>query len=270
MTEAEGLGEEETALLVSESAHGIERVKEARRLLRAGDYEQSMTLYRELVDEFPDDRELRRHILMVAFKRGDYREVVEQSLGLADICFAEGDSLTGMEHYSEILRLPELVAGEKGDRASAHVAQLVEPLKADIYFVFGDHYLNMGRADLAIQYLDVSERMQSGRWETHWGRGQALLLKGEKAEAIESLKESIRCAPTEAAQAYELLGEVLVGESRPLEEVKPYFVKASEIFEAYECYDDALRMSFRWLQVDPQDRDMADRAREMTKRIHSF
>lgn len=269
MTEGDVFHDEGGALLVSESPEGVARVKEARRRLRAGDYSKAMEVYRELVEDFPEDRELRRHVLMVAFKRGDYREVVEQSLGLADICFAEGDTLTGMEHYSEILRLPELVAGEKGDKASEQVASLVEPLKADIYFVFGDHYLNMGRADLAIQYLDVSERLQKGRWETHWGRGQALLLKGEKAEAIESLKASIHCAPSEAAQAYELLGEVLVGESRPLDEVKPYFVKASEIFEAYECYDDALRMSFRWLQIDPQDRDMADRAREMTKRIHS-
>lgn len=263
-----GPGVEDDVQTVSRSPDGIEKARQAKELLRGGDWLGALAIYRELVHHFPYDLELRRHILISAFKRQDYQEVLSQSLDLAEISFAQGDSHAGLERYSEILRLPELVAGEHGTEVADAVAELVEPLKADIYFVFGDHYLSTGQADLALQYFDVSERQQSSRWETHWGRGQALLLKGDKKEAVRSLYQSIQVAPDEAASAYELLGEVLMGEGRDRQGLRKYFARASVIFEAYECYDDARRVAFRWLQFDSQDREMADRARLLTQKLH--
>lgn len=258
----------EGAVSVSQSKAGVAKARQAKKLLHEGNWEQASVLYRELIAAFPLDRDLRRHVLINAFKFKDYREVVEQTLDLADLYLAEGDTNAGLERYSEVLRLAELVAGESGPEAAKQVEELVEPLKADIYFVFGDHYLTLGQADHALQYFEVSDRLQSGRWETSWGRGQALLLKGDKRSAVRCLYESIEVAPDDAASAYELLGEVLMGEGRPLSEVREFFLNASTIFQNYECYDDALRVVFRWLQLDPQDREMADRAKALTQLIH--
>lgn len=264
-----GMEADDSIVSVSQSKSGVARARHAKKLLLAGQWAEAVALYKELIAEFPRDQDLRRHVLLNAFKFQDYREVVEQTLDLADLYLAEGDSNAGLERYSEILRLAELVAGESGPEAAAEVEELVEPLKADIYFVFGDHYLTLGQADHALQYFEVSERLQEGRWETHWGRGQALLLKGDKRSAVKCLYQSIEAAPEDAASAYELLGEVLMGEGRPLSEVREYFVNASTIFSNYECYDDALRVIFRWLQLDSQDREMADRAKELSKMVHS-
>lgn len=267
----QGVGSEagDSVVSVSQSKSGVARARHAKKLLHQGEWPAAIAVYKELIAEFPRDQELRRHVLLNAFKFQDYREVVEQTLDLADLYLAEGDSNAGLERYSEILRLAELVAGESGPEAAEEVTQLVEPLKADIYFIFGDHYLTLGQADHALQYFEVSERLQSGRWETYWGRGQALLLKGDKRSAVKCLYESIESAPDDAASAYELLGEVLMGEGRPLPEVRQFFVSASTIFENYECYDDALRVVFRWLQLDSQDREMADRAKELSRLLHS-
>lgn len=254
---------------VAASPEGVQIARQAKELLRQGQWPQAMALYRQLIEHFPADLDLRRHVLLSAFKRKDYQEVLTQTLALAELAFAEGDVHAGLERYGEVLRLPELVAGDQGPEAADHVAKLVEPLKADIYFDYGDHYLGSGQHDLALQYFEVSDRARPGRWETYWGRGQALLLKGDKREAVKSLYQSIQVAPNEAASAYELLGEILLGEGRELKDLRKYYVRASDIFEAYQCYEDALRVTFRWLQLDPQDREMADRARQLTERIHT-
>ncbi len=254
-------------MTVAESPEGIHVARQAKELLRQGRWPESLSLYQQLIESFPQDRDLRRHVLISAFKWKDYREVLNQTLALAELAFASDDPHTGLERYGEVLRLPELVAGDQGLEASQQVAELVEPLKADIYFVYGDHYLASGQPDLALQYFEVSERLMPGRWETYWGRGQALLLKGDKREAVKSLYQSLQVAPNEAASAYELLGEILLGEGRDLKDLRKYFVRASAIFETFECHDDALRVTFRWLQLEPQDREMADRARVLTQRI---
>ncbi len=259
----------QTARTVAHSPEGVQKARQAKDLLRQGQWPAALAIYRDLVDSFPGDLELRRHVLLSAFKFKDYSEVLEQTIGLADLAFAEGDSNAGLERYAEILRLPELVAGDQGAEAAQHVAELVEPLKADIYYAFGNHYLGAGQSDLALQYFEVSERLQPGRWENHWGRGQALWLKGEKKEAVRSLYQSIQVAPDEAAWAYELLGQILLGEGRPLKDLRKYFVRASGIYEAYQCYDEALGLCHRWLQLDPHDREMADRAYELNLRLNS-
>lgn len=262
-------GEGHAGQSVAQSPEGVRKARQAKELLRQGQWPAALAIYHELIADFPNDLELRRHVLLSAFKLKDYREVLQQTLDLADMAFADGDSATGLERYSEILRLPELVAGDQGPEVAQQVVELVEPLKADIYFVFGDHYLAVNQSDLALQYFEVSERLLPGRWETHWGRGQAYLMKGGKKEAVRALYQSIQIAPNEAASAYELLGEVLRQEGRELKDLRKYFVRASGIFETYECYDDALRVSHRWLQLDPQDREMADRAMTLTQKLHS-
>lgn len=246
--------------VVAQSPVGVQKARQAKELLKAGQWPAARSVYQELVQEFPEDRDLRRHLVLSAFKWRDYREVVQQTLDLADLFLAEGDTASGLERYSEILRLPELVAGDQPAEVVAEVDSLVEPLKADIYFAIGDAYLTAGQPDLALQYLEASDRLQPQRWETYWGQAQAKLLKGEKREAVRLLLQSIQLAPQEAASAYELLGEVLLGDGRSVTDVRKYFVRASGIFESYECYHDALRICHRWLQLDPQDRDMADAA----------
>jgi tetratricopeptide (TPR) repeat protein len=251
--------------LVSESEEGIQKARRARQFLKTGDWEKASALYRELTQEFPEDAELRRHFILNAFRNQDYQEVIQQSLDMADLSLMYDDTSAALERYSEILRLPELVAGDHGNEAGEKVAEMVEPLKGDIYFSYGDHYLAVQNPEMALQYFDVSERNAPGRWETQWGAGQAYLMLGEKSKAIESLYSSVNSAPSDAASAYELLGEVLLSEGRELPELREMFYRASVIFEKYEFMEDALRLALRWLQLDNQDREMTDRARELNR-----
>ncbi|MFA5507928.1 MAG: hypothetical protein WC314_16280 [Vulcanimicrobiota bacterium] len=253
--------------LVSQSEGGIQKARQARQFLKNGDWAMASSLYKELTREFPEDTELRRHFILNAFRHKDYEEVVQQSLDMAEMSLMYDDTAAALERYSEILRLPELVAGDHGQQAAEAVAELVEPLKADIYFSYGDHYLAVQNPEMALQYFDVSERLMPGRWETHWGVGQAYLMLGDKKKAIESLYHSVNSAPSEASSAYELLGEVLLSEGRDLSELREMFYRASVIFENYECYEDALRIALRWLQLDNQDREMTDRARALDRII---
>jgi tetratricopeptide (TPR) repeat protein len=255
--------------LVSESKEGIQKARRARQFLKNGDWEKAAALYRELTSAFPEDIELRRHFILNAFRNQDYQEVIQQSLDMADLSLMYDDTAAALERYNEILRLPELVAGDHGNEAGDKVSELVEPLKADIYFSYGDHYLAIQNPEMALQYFDVSERHAPGRWETHWGVGQAYLMLGDKKKAIESLYTSVNTAPSDAASAYELLGEVLLSEGRELSELRELFYRASVIFEKYEFLEDALRLSLRWLQLDNQDREMTDRARELNRLVHS-
>ncbi len=259
----------ERPTLVAQSRQGVEKAKQAKAHLRAGDWASALAIYQTLVVAFPEDRDLRRHLILNAFKFQDYQEVVQQGLDFADLLFAHGEVSAALDRYSEILRLPELVAGEKGPEAGRAVEELVETVKADIYFVYGDHYLGQEQPDLALQYFEASEKLQSGRWENSWGRGQALLLKGDRENARLCLEESIRVAPDEAASSYELLGELFLEDGIEPTQVRPYFARSAEIFAQFECFEDALRVVFRWLQVDTQDREMADQAKELTKKLYS-
>lgn len=260
---------EAAVALVSQSEAGIAKARRARHFLKSGDWNSASALYRELTVEFPYDTELRRHFILNAFRHRDYHEVIQQSLDLADHALINNDTGRALERYAEILRLPELVGGEFGSEAADAVSEMIEPLKADIYFSYGDHYLANQNPEVALQYFEVSERLSPGRWETSWGYGQAYLMLGEKKRAIEALYTSINCAPTEAASAYELLGEVLLSEGRDLTELREFFHRASVVFENYECYEDALRVTLRWLRLDNQDREMADRARALNRLLDS-
>ncbi len=265
--QAQGDSGHQTGGRVSDSPAGVEKARQAKQLLKNGDWAGASAIYRQLTQEFPRDGELRRHFMLNAFRRGDYEEVVQQSLDLADMALAEGNSGAAFERYAEILRLPELVAGEKGQEAGERVSQIVEPLKADIYFSYGDHYLAEQNPEMAKQYFEVSERLAPGRWETLWGIGQAYLMMGNKELAVKSLYDSVNSAPGEAVHAYELLGEIMLGEGRPLDELREMFWRASVIFEEYQLYEDALRVALRWLQLDNQDREMADRTRQLNRML---
>lgn len=255
------------ATRVAESKAGVAKAKKARQLLKQGDWAGASTLYKELTQAFPGDAELRRHFLLNAFRNKDYQEVVQQSLELADLSLAYDDTRAALERYSEILRLPELVAGDEGQAAADQVAELVEPLKADIYFTYGDHYLALQNPQLALQYFEVSDRYAPGRWETYFGVGQAYSMLGQKEKAMENLYASINTSPSEAASAYELLGDMLLAENKDPAELRDFFWRASVIYENYGLVEEALRVARRWLQLDSQDREMADRATKLLRAL---
>ena len=107
--------------LVSHSEEGIQKARQARQFLKNGDWDQASALYRELTEEFPEDTDLRRHFILNAFRHKDYQEVIQQSLDMADLSLMYDDTAAALERYSEILRLPELVAGDHGQAAGDQV-----------------------------------------------------------------------------------------------------------------------------------------------------
>ncbi len=228
-----------------------ERAQQARALASEGNWEGASEIFRSILDDDPFNMELRRQFIAMAFRHQDYRGVVEQYLECAEIDYDDGDIASAIRRYDETLRLAEVVDGQYGPGAGDKVRAIVAPLLPDIYYQFGDFHLAEGQAELALQYLQKSDQLAPGKWETHMGMGQAFLLRGRDQEAIKAFQEVIRLAPSESAVAYELLGEVFMRQGRPVEQLRNTFYKSADTYFRHGDYRDAIRICNRILEFEP-------------------
>ena len=238
----------------------VSKVEQARALVSEGDWKGASSLFRSVLEDDPFNMELRNHYISLAFRHKDYRGVVEQYLECAEIDYDDGDPASAIRRYDETLRLAEVVDGQLGPGAGDQVRAIVAPLLPDIYYQFGDFYLAQGQADLALQYLQKSDQLSPGKWETHMGMGQAHLLRGRDQDAIQSFQEVIRLAPTEAAVAYELLGEVFLRQKRPVEQLRNAFYKAADLHFRSQDIHEAYRICNRILEFEPNNETVQKKA----------
>lgn len=241
-----------------------ERAQQARELASNGDWESAAEIYKGIIDDDPFNMELRRQFISMAFRQQDYRGVVEQYLECAEIDYDDGDIASAIRRYDETLRLAEVVDGQYGPGAGDKVRAIVAPLLPDIYYQFGDFHLAEGQAELALQYLQKSDQLAPGKWETQMGLGQAFLLRGRDHEAIQAFQEVIRLAPSESAVAHELLGEVFMRQGRPKEQIRNTFYKSADAYYRYGEYRDAIRICNRVLEVEPDNQTVRSKI-EMLK-----
>ncbi len=243
---------------------GIERqVHEANRLASQGHWQQALEIYLQLVAEDPSNLDLREQLIIVAFRHQDYYTVIQQYLDCAELYYMMGDWDGAVSRYEETLRLPEVVDGQHGPGAGDPVRQLVEHVKPDIFYQFGDYHLDRGYADLALQYLQKSDQLAPGRWETHTALGQAHLLKGQDKEAIRAFNEVIRLAPQESAVALELLGEVFLRQKRPLQQLRDWFYRSADAYYQKGSLQDAVRVCRRILDFDPGNETVHDKLQQL-------
>ncbi|MGE0492544.1 MAG: tetratricopeptide repeat protein [Vulcanimicrobiota bacterium] len=230
-----------------------QQVQQANLLASKGQWDQAVAIYQELLRQYPYSLELREQFIIVSFRNGDYHSVIQQYLDCAEIYYTEGDWESAIRRYEETLRLPEIVDGQHGPGAGDPVRELVDQVRPDIYYQFGDFHLDRGYADLALQYLQKSDQLSPGRWETHMAMGQAHLLKGQDKEAIQAFHQVLQLAPEEAAVALELLGEVFLRQRRPIDNLREWFYRSADAYYKKGAVRDAIRICNRILDFDPDN-----------------
>lgn len=222
-----------------------------------GKWDEALSLYREALEIAPKDVETREHFLKSAVAVGDYAEVIGQNMALAELYVAAGDVSKARERYRDIINL-EKFAREEGLQGAqlGEIQASVSQVKPEIFAKLGCIDLSEGKFDDAINWLRPSLDLDPSRWETHMYMARAYMAAGKNKEAITEFQEVVRIAPNEAANAYEMLGEVFIKAGRPPKSTVVWFRNAGELFIQRGELEDAVRTYERILEFDPQNKEV--------------
>lgn len=239
-------------------------IQQADALAGQGKWDAALEIYRQVLESTPDDVQVREHVLNIAQKRGEYGEVVNQYMALAEIFASQGEDQEAMARYQEIQKLEESVRKKGfGPQEAAEIQARVAQVKPQIFLRMGRYYLDQGRGEEAHDLLTGSLELEPGNWETHMALGRSFMARGMDKEAIGEFQEVVRLAPNEAAQAYEMLGEVFIRAGRPPQTTVVWFRNAGELFMQRRQMTDAIRTYERILEFEPRNKDVLVRLGEI-------
>lgn len=252
MGSVNGIGEKMTDRSNMESL-----IQQADELVGAGNWEEAREIYKQVVSQDPNDVNIRESVLSAAKKALDFQVIISQDMALAELFAAEGEAEKAIDSYKDILNLEKMAQsqGINGDRLS-EIQNLVAQVKPEIFAKTGTIYLNEGRYMEAIKWLRPSLDLDPSRWDTHMAMGRALMMDNKNKEAISEFQEVVRLASSEAASAYELLGEVFLRIGRSPQNTVVWFRNAGELFVQRGEYADAIRAYERILQFEPRNKDI--------------
>jgi len=200
----------------------------ATKLAQQGRLDEALQALQRVVEELPQNLPVLSALIEVALQKKDYQTVVAHSMGCAQLLWLAGDGKAAIERYEQLLRLEEEVVPEK----VADVRRMVAQVKPEIYRRIGESRLEHQNVEQALQYLTKARELAPGVWQTHLALGRAYLAKQTYKEAIGELQEVLRLAqePAAQAQAYELIGEVFMGQGRPAAATSTWFERAAELW----------------------------------------
>ena len=232
-------------------------IQQGDQLAAQARWDQAMVAYRQVLDLAPEDLAVREHVLNAAARRGDYGEVISQCMALAELAASQGDEEEAIRRYQDVLNLEQSVRKKGfGGEEAAEIQGRVALVKPEIFFRTGRFYLEQGKFDEAVEWLRPSLDIDPGRWDTHMALGRAFMAQGKDKEAIGEFQEVVRLAPNEAAQAYEMLGEVFIRAGRPPQTTVVWFRNAGELFMQRQQRLDAIRTYERILEFEPRNKDV--------------
>lgn len=240
---------------MSELDHLKKEIVEANQMAIDGNFPQAYNLYQDMITRYPDEPVLREQLMMLSFRYGFYKVVLEQQLALAEEEYHHGNDSKAIARYQEILRLPEVVYGQSGKHESRKIEAEIEPLKADIFYQMGDYYLEKSQPLIAVQFLEKSDNLSPDQWDTQMALGQVHLLLGHLSRAAHHFNEVIRLVPENASVAYEFMGDIYLKQNRPAYHVVIWFRYSAQSYLANLELEQAKRMYQRVLDVDPSDVD---------------
>ncbi len=232
-------------------------IQQGDQLAAQGRWDQAMGAYGQALELAPEDVQLRDHILEAATRRGDYGEVISQCMALAELFAAQGEVDQAIERYKIIVNLEQSVRkkGFGGEEAS-EIQNRVAQVKPEIFSRIGRFYLDKGDHDESVGWLRSSLDIDPGRWDTHMALGRALMAQSKDKEAIGEFQEVVRLAPNEAAQAYEMLGEVFIRAGRQPQTTVVWFRNAGELYMQRKQMVDAIRTYERILEYESRNKDI--------------
>lgn len=228
-------------------------------LASQGRFEEAIEAYQEALKSDPHNLDIRGYITALSLKSGAWSEVIHQHMECAEIFRQQGDLDAAVDRYREVLRLEETVENQGHSlRAADEIAQVkesVKRVKPEVCLQIGRYFLARNEVDQAVQYLRKSIELGPGRWEAHMSLGQAYMKLEMDKEAIDQFQEVSRLAPQEAAQAYEMLGEIFA-RKKGRQNTKVWFQHAADMYVKKELLSDATRAYLRILDLEPENRDI--------------
>lgn len=238
----------------------------AGKLAQGGRLDEAIQALQRVVEEDPQNLEVRNAIIRYAAQKGDYATVIYQHMDFAELYVLAGDKKTAIERYDLILRLEETVPGARTE-VVAQVRSLVATVKPEIYLRIGEFRLEHNHVDQALQYLKKSQELKPGIWDTHMALGRCYVLKEMFREAIGEFQEVLRLTQDNAqeaqAQANEMLGEVFMRQGRPAASVITWFNQAASIYTSKQMMPDACRAYEKIVQADPTNQTALNQLGEL-------
>lgn len=231
----------------------------ANSLASQGRLEEAIEAYQEALKGDPLNLDIRGYIIALSNKTHAWSEVIHQHMECAEIFRQQGDLDAAVERYRDVLRLEETLESQgsslRAADENAQIKESVKRVKPEVYLQIGRHFLVRNEVDQAVQYLRKSIELGPGRWEAHMSLGQAYMKLSMDKEAIDQFQEVSRLAPQEAAQAYEMLGEIFA-RKKGRQNTKVWFQHAADMYVKKELLSDATRAYLRILDLEPENRDI--------------
>jgi tetratricopeptide (TPR) repeat protein len=234
------------------------------RMAAQGKLDEAVDAYRKALRIDPQNSLVRRNIINIMTKRGEFDVVISEYIAWARICQRSGSHDEAIAAFQEILDLEKAATrqnyliGKKGG-SGEYIKELVNNVKGYIYYNMGTILQTKGQLDDSIKYLRACLDMNPQDATVHAALGTAYMKKGRDNEAVGEFQETVRLAPADAAYAYEMIGEIYLREGRTPQSSIVWLRNAGDLYLKKNRVDDTIRVCERILDFEPRNKDVLDR-----------
>ncbi|MBM3463772.1 MAG: tetratricopeptide repeat protein, partial [Armatimonadetes bacterium] len=205
-------------------------------LVTQGKWDEALALKEQLLKVQPQNIALYQQYCQLAEKKGDIQKAVTGYLKWAQVCQSQGKLDDALKLYQNVLNM-EQAGDRKGPFKGAganpeRIREFIGQYRTDISLQMGSIFLHKNQADEAIKYLKLALDSPIGAQDArvHTLLGIAYMQKNMDKEAIGEFQEVVRLAPTEAAFAYEKLGEIFIRGGKPPQSTIVWFRNAGDLY----------------------------------------
>jgi tetratricopeptide (TPR) repeat protein len=236
-------------------------------LATQGMIDEAINFYRLALQIDPNNASLRRMIVNIFMRKGQFDAAIQEYLDWARFCQDSNLPVDAINIYQEIISIEKTIAQKPALRVEFEphlkaINEIVNGVRSYVYLNMGIILQAMGHLDEAIQYLRACLDLSPEDAQIHMALGQAYMRKSLDKEALCEFQEVIRHDPSEAAYAYEMLGELHIKRGGNPQGIVAWFRKAADLYVKNNQLDDTIRVYERMLSFDPRDKDVLNKLGE--------